>query len=444
MRVREYFSQAKVCGITATPFRAGLKDLSDFYEVVADSLHLYDLVDEGYLVGFKVDMVPLEIDLSQVKQKRGIEGQDFNQEDLEFSIRPWYEAVAQEIVKRASDRHIICYLPLIKSSQEFSEILRDHGITARHIDGKSTDREQILEAFGRGDFQALCNSDLVSTGVDIPLADCMCNLSPTRSAVRFRQRAGRISRVLPGLVDHLATPAERKAAIAASAKPNALILDFLWQAGEIGLQGPSGLIARTEDEADEIGKMLRKLRTPKELEEISEDFKAKKEDELRKKLEALSKRKAQFIDARMLGIMMHSREIADFEPVMKWEKKPISQGQQQYLQKQGIDIETVNGRGHASAIIDSLMKRKNAGLASLDAVKLLKSKGIEKPEEMTAIEAERILGDQTPFPFGKHRGRAFSEIPDGYWQWLEEQEWVKTAWPRVWAHIQSRKQPEIL
>ena len=438
-KVRDHFHTAKIAGLTATPFRSGLKDLSKYFEDVAFNLHLYDLVDEGYLCGFKVDMVPLEIDLTSVHQKRGIEGQDYSAEELDDTIRPWYEAVAKEIVVRAPDKHIIAYLPLIKSSKEFCEILNDHGVSSKHVDGKSKDREELLESFARGEFQCLCNSDLISTGVDIPIADCMVNLSPTRSAVRFRQRAGRISRVLPGLVDHLETAAERKAAIAVSSKPEALILDFLWQTGEIGLQGPSGLVARTEDEADEIAKMLRKKRTPQQLEEIAATFKKQKEDDLKKQLEAVSRRKGQVIDARMLGVMIHASDIIEFEPVSAWHSKPISPGQEAFLQKNGIDPTSVNGRGHASQIIDTLMKRKDSGLASLESVRLLQAAGRADADKVTADEADAILGDSTPFPFGKHRNRPFSKIPKGYWSWLEQQNWVQQSWPKVWEHIQKMK-----
>jgi hypothetical protein len=61
--------------------------------------------------------------------------------------------------------------------------------------------------------------------------------------VAWFQKAGRIGRVLEGIIDGLKHATERKAAIAASAKPDALILDLLYHADRFGVQGPADLVA---------------------------------------------------------------------------------------------------------------------------------------------------------------------------------------------------------
>ena len=50
LRIFNHFDTAKVCGITATSFRADGKVLSEVFEVEAYRKDLFDLVDEGYLV----------------------------------------------------------------------------------------------------------------------------------------------------------------------------------------------------------------------------------------------------------------------------------------------------------------------------------------------------------------------------------------------------------
>jgi len=55
---------------------------------------------------------------------------------------------------------------------------------------------------------------------------------------------GRILRVLPGVIDHIKGPDEggtRRAAIAASKKPNGLILNFVGEAGKHDLIGPDDI-----------------------------------------------------------------------------------------------------------------------------------------------------------------------------------------------------------
>ena len=47
--VLEYFSSAKVIGITATPFRSDKKELGSFYERIASEIGLVRLIKEGFL-----------------------------------------------------------------------------------------------------------------------------------------------------------------------------------------------------------------------------------------------------------------------------------------------------------------------------------------------------------------------------------------------------------
>ena len=72
--VTDYFHSAKVCGQTATAFRAKLKDLSAYYQTVAFELKLFSLIDQGYIVPFKVLTLPVEIDVSDVHQSQSFGG----------------------------------------------------------------------------------------------------------------------------------------------------------------------------------------------------------------------------------------------------------------------------------------------------------------------------------------------------------------------------------
>ena len=52
--ITDYFAPAKVCGITATAFRARMANLSAYYESVAFEMGMFDLIDEGYIAPIKV------------------------------------------------------------------------------------------------------------------------------------------------------------------------------------------------------------------------------------------------------------------------------------------------------------------------------------------------------------------------------------------------------
>jgi uncharacterized protein (DUF3820 family) len=40
-----------------------------------------------------------------------------------------------------------------------------------------------------------------------------------------------------------------------------------------------------------------------------------------------------------------------------------------------------------------------------------------------ALDKKTTLHDDSPMPFGKHKGQRLGEVPDSYWRWFLRQEW---------------------
>jgi superfamily II DNA or RNA helicase len=434
-KITDYFQQAKVAGMTATAFRAKLADLSDFYESVAYELGVFDLINEGYNVPLKVLTLPVIVDIRQVHQTMSTEGMDYDKGELDTTIAPYYAKICELIKEHAANRHIICYLPLIKSSQEFVEIALAHGIYAKHIDGKSPDRRELLRQFEAGKIQLLSNSSLLTTGWDEPMCDCLLNLAPTRSAGLFRQKAGRIGRVLAGIVDGIKDKEERKRRIAASAKPDALILDLLWQTERFGLMGPADLIAANQDEREAILIAIRRQTTPGDLQEVTSAVQEEREQALKKALEEAARRRSVLNDAvNMVAAVLHGRKVINYEPVVNWERKPVSDKQKEWLERQGIDPTSAKDRGHVSALMNLFFNRKKAGLAPWRVVEALEKKKIPGAISFTDWHAYQILHGEYPFPFGKHRGKTLQQVPQSYLAWCSDptqREWIRKQFPIV-------------
>lgn len=424
-KITDYFQQAKVMGLTATAFRKNLADLSNYYEHVAFEMGMFDLMDEGYIAPLKVLTLPVKVDISQVHQKNG----DYDEHELDTTIAPYYEEICRLILEHAKDRQIVAFLPLIKSSQEFVTIARSMGIDARHIDGKSEDRKYLLNQFAKGQFQLLSNSSLLTTGWDCPRCDCLLNLAPTRSAGLFRQKVGRIGRVLPGVIDGLEIKEDRKEAIARSAKPDALILDLLWQTEKFNLQGPADLIAANSTERDAIQRQLAGMSDAGDLQEVTAEVQEAHEQRLKAALEAAAKRRSQFNDAiNLVAAMLHGRQVTNYEPVMTWEAQPVTAKQKEWLAKQGMDPESGVDRGHVSAFMNLIFGRKKAGLCSHRAVEALEKMGVADAISMTKAQAFDVLHGNYPISFGKHSkgGMPLRAIPIGYWEWClkpEQRRW---------------------
>lgn len=393
-----YFDQAKVCAYTATPFRAGLKSLSKYYETVAYKMPMVDLegnsmglIEQGFAPKMKIVTLPVEIDLSAVKQSQTTDGRDFNATELAGTMAPYFEQIVDLLKEHVPNCQIIASLPLIALSKDFALICRSKGISARHVDGKSEDRHEIIQAFGLKRFQLICCAELLSTGVDIPTADCYLNLSPTRSAVRYQQFVGRVMRVLPGVIDHLPEKdqaEERKACIAASAKPHATILDMLFQDAELGVMRPGDLVANSEEEAQAIYAESKKVRTPEDLQEIARKVLEDREQQLVKRLEkAAAQAGGKILSVEHVGAILHSKKLLHYTPVSRWEEKALSDPQSQLLTKFGINPQGIETKGAASVLIGELISRRNLGLCTFKQANYLRELGHPNPELVKFSEA---------------------------------------------------------
>jgi len=316
-KINERFPGAKTLGLTATPFRSGLSDLSKWYECVGFTMNALDLMKEGYVTPIKVLSVPIEIDISEVNQSRTKEGMDYKASELATTIEPYFRRIIAAMKEHAPKRKFIIFHPLVPISKIFTSLCNEEGVSAAHCDGYSEDRDGTLKAFEAGHFQWLNNSDVFSKGVDFIRADALLNLSPTKSVSRFRQRAGRIMRCIPGTVDGLKTAAERRAAIAASAKPDALIFDVLWQTKKFGLAGASSIIADSPEQAAAMDAKVKIARSEEDIMAIRKEVQRERENDLiAAQAEANRLRGASF-SAESLGALLHDESIVDYEPVRK-------------------------------------------------------------------------------------------------------------------------------
>ncbi len=97
------------------------------------------------------------------------------------------------------------------------------------IDGKTpkAERREAIERFTAGQVQFLLNFGVFTEGFDCPAAEVCVMARPTKSRSLYEQMLGRVLRPGDGVVDPHPTAEARKAAIAASSKPIAHVLDFV-------------------------------------------------------------------------------------------------------------------------------------------------------------------------------------------------------------------------
>lgn len=360
-----HFESAKVLGVTATPFRSDRKKLGDFYEVISVNIGLERLIKEGYLSDIVIKSVPVDIDLSKVRTTAG----DYNDKDLGEAIEPHLQAAADLLCEHARDRKTVVFLPLIDTSRKFTDALIERGVRAVHVDGKDRDN---LSIFHEGGADVVCNASLLTTGWDHPETDCVFILRPTKSLALFQQMVGRGTRIAPG-------------------KKNLLLLDPLFLTDSHKIITPSRLLAKSEEEAEELDAKVRQMDLEISLLDAADEVESERKDRLEEELRAKAKRKARTVDAMEFALSIDCEDLVDYEPELGWELRPVTPKQKRILEGAGFDAEEVACAGRASKIIDLLFDRRERGLATPKQVRLLKKFRHPRPSLATFDEASEFL-----------------------------------------------------
>lgn len=156
-RVIEYFSGAKLLGVTATPDRGDKKNLGKVFESIAYEYSLHEAIQSGYLSRINAVTIPLEINLNNI----GVQAGDFKAGDLDDALMPYMESIADEMLTYCKDRKTIVFLPLIATSQKMTDLLNQRGFRAAEINGMSKDRKEVLADFHNDKYNVICNSMLL-------------------------------------------------------------------------------------------------------------------------------------------------------------------------------------------------------------------------------------------------------------------------------------------
>jgi superfamily II DNA or RNA helicase len=374
-RIFDHFSTAKLLGITATPFRSDNKPLRDVFQAEAFRMDLFSLIDEGWLVNCDhVHKLQSAISLAQVRIKQTAEGKDYDVNDASDAILPYLSEIARELKANYSHRHILAFLPLVATSQKFVRACREVGLNAIHVDGDDPERDIKLQSFRDGRITLLANASLLTTGVDIPICDATLNLRPTRSKTLYQQIIGRSTRTSPGVIDGLETAQDRLRAIAASSKPDALILDPMWLSDDHDLVTPSFLIAADQEQAIE---MQRRAGREYSLRALQSQIQAEREEAIRRRLESVARFREGRVNWAYFGAATGDHALVNYQPIFKWEEKPPTNFSRLLLGKAGIDPDSVASEGLAREVMRAIGQRRYQGMPEIRELSVLaESQGV--------------------------------------------------------------------
>lgn len=259
--IADWFSQNPAScrvGLTATPERGDKTSLGRLFGHVCVEMRLGRAIEEGYLVQFRQKFIVVEgLDFKNLNEVAG----DFDEAELDaiLSEREQLMAMIGPLLDNVGTRRTIVFCPGVACAKAVARAINaeidlrslPHG-RAESMDGSTPDaiRDDIKGRHKAGAFQFLVVCNLCRAGYDDPGISCVAVFRPTKSRVLAEQMKGRGVRTLRGTINGLATAEERLAAIAASAKPDCLVIDLVGVSGMPEVATTAHLLA--SGEPDEV------------------------------------------------------------------------------------------------------------------------------------------------------------------------------------------------
>ena len=426
LRVIKYFQKnpnLKICGLTATPDRADEEALGKVFDSVAYTYEIADAIRDGWLV--PITAVPVHVaglDFSHIRTTAGdLNGADLaavmeEEAPLHEMIQAVIEIVCQapmqslaEALKHENEtdfqshmatwaaehrpRKTLIFAASVKHAERLAEIIN------RWLPGRATwvcgttpkdERKQLFADYKAGRYMFLVNCAVTTEGFDEPSIEVVVMARPTKSRSLYSQMLGRSTRALPGVVDGPATPELRKAAIAASPKPCATVIDLVGNCGKHTLMTPADILGGNYDDA--VVEKAKKILEDGDGRDVQDAL-----DEAARKIEEQKAREAARRAKVRVGAKYTVGGIVDVFKMMHvvpqreraWERgKAISPGMKKWLESQKL---WQDGMTYSTArqLCQGMSERREKGLCSIRQAKLVVKYGF--PADTSFNDAKRII-----------------------------------------------------
>jgi superfamily II DNA or RNA helicase len=403
-QIVDYYSQnpdLRILGVTATPDRADEEALGQVFDTVSYDYELPDAVRDGWLVHPQRQGVEVvDYDLADVRTTAG----DLNGGDLSEILEsdPIVDAMTKRTAEIIDDRRTLVFAESCDQAQlwcaKFNTL---YGKSAIYIDGKTDkdERKQLLAEYAEGKHQILCNVGIATEGFDDPGIRIVVMARPTKSRSLYSQMLGRGTRPLEEIahrLNDLETAQERRDLIAASDKPDVLVIDFVGNTGRHKVISAADILggkcsdsvlqrAKTILDEDEDAHDVQEALERAEQEVVEERRKAEQE-QLRKRAKQ-TQTKAKYVETKIQSIF----DTLGCEPAREraWNKgrKPTP-AQKACLEKCGQWVEGMSFT-QAHRLIDRIVQRRKEGKCSPKQAKLLLRFGYSP--DMSFEQARRTI-----------------------------------------------------
>lgn len=386
----------RVGGVTATPDRADEKALGQIFDSVAYNYEIVDAINDGWLVPIEQQSVIVDgLDFSSIRTTAG----DLNGADLAevMEYEKVLHGVASPTIEIVGKRKALVFTASLAHAERFCEILNRHESgCAQWVSGATPkeNRRDLFADYASKKFQYLVNVGVATEGFDDPSIEVIVMAKPTKSRSLYAQMAGRGTRPLPGIVDQYDDADDRRMAIAESAKPCALILDFVGNSGKHKLMSVADILGGEYDDAvvDAAAQKAREAgKSINMLEALKQSAKEAHDKAEREKAAEASRRAAIRVKANYSSHSVNPFDVFQIAPAREkgWDSdKPISDKMKGLLEKQGIETEDLT-YSQAKQLIVEITKRWDKNECSFKQAKLLQRHGL--PGDVSRDQAKQWI-----------------------------------------------------
>lgn len=368
-RIYAHFDSTKHLGVTATPLRSDNIGLKNIFQSVAFQYDIARGIKDGWLCPIKGKQIRVDgLELDQIK----LSGGDFSQKELDEMLMR--DRVLQRMViptlENVGERQTIVFTQSVGHCKAIADAFnRSAGRNvAVAVDGKTPtiERQERINAFRRGEAQFIVNVGVLTEGFDYPPTAAIALFRPTKSLGLLAQMVGRGTRKADG-------------------KTDCLVLDFV---------GISDTV-KTLNVLDVLDGTI--------LSEKEKSRAQKLVDEGEDATTALEKAKLDI--AKLEALQVRWKAISSSNPfdIMKLFGVPSAKGlfggglctiyQRGLLEYKGLKVPPTLEKGEASLLIDALIERDKAGLATLKQLRYLKRLGVKDfdIETLTRDRAGKLI-----------------------------------------------------
>ncbi|OGE83386.1 MAG: hypothetical protein A2846_00605 [Candidatus Doudnabacteria bacterium RIFCSPHIGHO2_01_FULL_49_9] len=187
----EYFKSDFMLGITATPERTDLKDLSRFYGEPVFVLELEEALARGLLTPVDYRLITDEIQNLEVLDTP-VGQVSITELNRKLFVPKRDEEIAAIILKHVAeipDPRVMIFCPTIRYCEHFARLIP--GSVPIHYALPAKSQRLRLESFRKGTSGVVISVDKFNEGIDVPEANLIVFLRSTRSRVIFKQQLGR-------------------------------------------------------------------------------------------------------------------------------------------------------------------------------------------------------------------------------------------------------------